>query len=323
MPCIIYAINNNWCPPTMNLKLSWDGSTSDVDLHVYEQGGSGEHVYFDNMQGDYGFLDLDDVNGFGPEHYIVDDLNEPQVFKTEVHMYSYHADSVVNWQLEAEKDGQNVWTETGTFDASSSERWSDEFSIVATPSTCGQCFSSSPGGRRLSGNWCPPKQYTSSFWCFWCKREVRPAYKFWESMSGVNDPTVAQVKGLARMVFADGIGLPSHSRVFYELGMSNIQDRNNCLPAVWDTLLSIFCANDALQESLGGILEGNNMISLINLLGSASNGTPWYELVLDWYQSDLEGGLMEGAANNLKSFTAERGLVSEFMSATNLCLNAY
>lgn len=46
--------------------LTWDG-TGDVDLHTFEPGGS--HVYFSSKQGEAGFLDVDNVTSFGPEHY--------------------------------------------------------------------------------------------------------------------------------------------------------------------------------------------------------------------------------------------------------------
>lgn len=46
--------------------LIWDGS-GDVDLHTFEPGGS--HVYYRSKVGQAGFLDVDNVNGFGPEHY--------------------------------------------------------------------------------------------------------------------------------------------------------------------------------------------------------------------------------------------------------------
>lgn len=52
----------------ITVTLTW-GSEPDVDLHVTEPNGT--HVYYSNLQGISGFLDLDDVDGFGPEHYYV------------------------------------------------------------------------------------------------------------------------------------------------------------------------------------------------------------------------------------------------------------
>lgn len=46
--------------------LTWDGS-GDVDLHTYEPSGS--HVYYRNMRGASGYLDVDNTVAYGPEHY--------------------------------------------------------------------------------------------------------------------------------------------------------------------------------------------------------------------------------------------------------------
>lgn len=52
----------------ITVTLTW-GAQPDVDLHVFEPNGS--HVYYRNRVGPSGFLDVDDRDGFGPEHYFV------------------------------------------------------------------------------------------------------------------------------------------------------------------------------------------------------------------------------------------------------------
>ncbi len=52
----------------ITVTLTW-GSEPDVDLHVTEPNGS--HVYYMWMEGYAGYLDLDDVTSYGPEHYYV------------------------------------------------------------------------------------------------------------------------------------------------------------------------------------------------------------------------------------------------------------
>ena len=52
----------------ITVTLTW-GSEPDVDLHVTEPNGS--HVYYITMEGYAGYLDLDDVDSYGPEHYYV------------------------------------------------------------------------------------------------------------------------------------------------------------------------------------------------------------------------------------------------------------
>lgn len=46
--------------------LTWNG-TGDVDLHTFEPN---MQVFYRNMQGKSGYLDVDNTHGFGPEHYF-------------------------------------------------------------------------------------------------------------------------------------------------------------------------------------------------------------------------------------------------------------
>lgn len=46
-------------------SLTWDAQP-DLDLHVFEPNF---HVFYSSRTGNNGFLDLDDTNGDGPEHY--------------------------------------------------------------------------------------------------------------------------------------------------------------------------------------------------------------------------------------------------------------
>jgi hypothetical protein len=50
----------------ITVTLTW-GSQPDIDLHVFEPDGS--HVYYYKKTGASGYLDVDDRNGYGPEHY--------------------------------------------------------------------------------------------------------------------------------------------------------------------------------------------------------------------------------------------------------------
>lgn len=53
---------------TITITLTW-GSNPDVDLHTYEP--TGRHVYYGARSGQFGYLDVDDTSGYGPEHYYV------------------------------------------------------------------------------------------------------------------------------------------------------------------------------------------------------------------------------------------------------------
>jgi uncharacterized protein YfaP (DUF2135 family) len=59
-------------PAAMTVTLTWDQDNSDVDLHVLEPGPDARHIYYSNMgnEGNTPYLDMDNVYGYGPEHYI-------------------------------------------------------------------------------------------------------------------------------------------------------------------------------------------------------------------------------------------------------------
>ena len=53
----------------LQVTLTWDLGDSDVDLHLIEPDTT--HVYFGNPAGTTAELDVDDVDGFGPENIFV------------------------------------------------------------------------------------------------------------------------------------------------------------------------------------------------------------------------------------------------------------
>jgi uncharacterized protein YfaP (DUF2135 family) len=65
--------------------LTW-GSNPDLDLHVFEPNGT--HVYYANLLGISGYLDLDDTASYGPEHYFVScDTLETGTYRFGVNYY--------------------------------------------------------------------------------------------------------------------------------------------------------------------------------------------------------------------------------------------
>jgi hypothetical protein len=52
----------------ITITLTW-GSQPDVDLHVFEPSDPRTHVFYGQPQGSIGYLDVDDIDGYGPEHY--------------------------------------------------------------------------------------------------------------------------------------------------------------------------------------------------------------------------------------------------------------
>lgn len=73
----------------ITVALSWD-SQPDLDLHIFEPNF---HVYYENRQGNNGYLDLDDTNGYGPEHYYTSCDIETGNYTFKVNYYSGSAPS--------------------------------------------------------------------------------------------------------------------------------------------------------------------------------------------------------------------------------------
>lgn len=83
----------------ITVTLTWDGQT-DVDLHAFEPGGT--HVYYGNKTGDSGFLDVDNVFGFGPEHYYVGcDTVQTGTYRVGVNYYNGFAPETAHIQIAA------------------------------------------------------------------------------------------------------------------------------------------------------------------------------------------------------------------------------
>ena len=56
---------------SITVTLTWNLETqNDVDLHILEPNQT--HVYYGNKKGNSGYLDVDNTDGFGPEHYYTD-----------------------------------------------------------------------------------------------------------------------------------------------------------------------------------------------------------------------------------------------------------
>lgn len=82
----------------ITVTMTWNLGNSDIDLHLFEPDQS--HVYYENLQGVSGFLDLDNRDGFGPEHYYTD-CNQLQVGKYVVGLNYYQDHDDDDGQLPA------------------------------------------------------------------------------------------------------------------------------------------------------------------------------------------------------------------------------
>jgi len=73
-------LNNLEKPPqivkngSITVTMTWNlENKNDVDLHILEPDKT--HVYYGSKTGNSGYLDLDNTQGFGPEHYYTDCKN--------------------------------------------------------------------------------------------------------------------------------------------------------------------------------------------------------------------------------------------------------
>lgn len=83
----------------ITVTLTW-GPQPDVDLHAFEPNGA--HVYYANLVGPSGFLDVDDVTSFGPEHYFVGcDTLETGNYRIGVNYFRGSAPEVANVLIQA------------------------------------------------------------------------------------------------------------------------------------------------------------------------------------------------------------------------------
>ncbi|MBI5299038.1 MAG: hypothetical protein HY877_01910 [Deltaproteobacteria bacterium] len=76
----------------ITVTVTWNLDNADVDLHLFEPDQT--HVYYKNLKGVSGFLDLDNKQGFGPEHYYTD-CNQLQVgeYTIALNYYEDHNDN--------------------------------------------------------------------------------------------------------------------------------------------------------------------------------------------------------------------------------------
>jgi len=101
-------------PAALTVTMSWGQGSSDVDLHVLEPtilGAEGRHIYYSNEGSAYDnhpYLDFDNTNGYGPEHYYAkENMTLPNQageqplygdYSIRVHYYTDHDSDVDNIQ---------------------------------------------------------------------------------------------------------------------------------------------------------------------------------------------------------------------------------
>lgn len=95
------------------VTLTWDGS-GDVDLHTYEP--NGDHVYYASLQGGSGYLDYDNVNSYGPEHYYASCDSNSLVtgdYHIGINNYARATGRIATVQVATADDGEIFTTQLG------------------------------------------------------------------------------------------------------------------------------------------------------------------------------------------------------------------
>ena len=72
------------------MSLTWDKNDTDLDLYVIDPTGD-YSCYYNKVTNDGGELDLDDVNGYGPEHWTLmesDTVRYGQPYRLRIHYYN-------------------------------------------------------------------------------------------------------------------------------------------------------------------------------------------------------------------------------------------
>lgn len=89
-------------PGAITATLTW-GTQPDIDLHAFELlGTASAHVYYDNMVGIAGRLDVDDRSQYGPEHYTVNcETLQAGTYHIGVNYYYGFAPETVHVQIAA------------------------------------------------------------------------------------------------------------------------------------------------------------------------------------------------------------------------------
>jgi len=105
------ALNSLVTPPAeassgfFTATLTWNGS-GDVDLHVQEPGGA--HVYYANMTGGAGYLDVDNTVANGPEHYYAScspERLQAGIYRVAVANYARATGRAATVQIASSEDG--------------------------------------------------------------------------------------------------------------------------------------------------------------------------------------------------------------------------
>jgi len=98
----IITVYGDFTAPEIEVVLWWNTPTADIDLHAWNP--AGEHCYYGNLSISDGFLDIDDLEGYGPETFAVETANVG-VYEIQVNSWSLHSDLYSDASIQVFFDG--------------------------------------------------------------------------------------------------------------------------------------------------------------------------------------------------------------------------
>ena len=91
----------------IEITLSWNTPTSDLDLHVWDP--NGEHCYYSNKNISTGSIDVDDVDGFGPEVFTSENAIDG-TYVIKINCYSLDSDEYSDATVQVQENGSSIET---------------------------------------------------------------------------------------------------------------------------------------------------------------------------------------------------------------------
>ena len=124
----LVLVNNNMTSETFELigtseqaailvTLTWDKDDTDVDLYVIDPTGD-YSCYYSMNTSDGGILDVDDINGYGPEHWTLtyeDTVRWEEDYAVRLHYYSDHGNGPTNYTVTILLDEGMPWQTLQSF----------------------------------------------------------------------------------------------------------------------------------------------------------------------------------------------------------------
>ncbi|MBD3369183.1 PEGA domain-containing protein [Candidatus Fermentibacteria bacterium] len=97
------TIHGDFSVPDIEVTLTWNTPTSDIDLHVYNP--EGEHCCWTSTSISDGFLDIDDTQGYGPETFTADSASTG-TYTVQVNSFDLDEDSYSDATITINVNGQ-------------------------------------------------------------------------------------------------------------------------------------------------------------------------------------------------------------------------